>query len=283
MKNYKEFKVTTKPLNNELVSGLLWQLDIDGINETDSGLIVFADATKDISRDDVEKILTGMIYEKLIDEFTIEEETFEDKNWNEEYEKKVNVIEVTDKIVIKPSFKEYSPKPHQIIITIDPKMSFGTGEHATTKLVLQLIEKYVETGDKVLDVGSGTGVLAISSVMLGAKSALGIDNDEWCLLNGNENVTANNLEGKVEIRMAEINQISETGFDLIVANINKHILLEIAASIKTKSIKNGRLILSGLLRTDKEEILQMYTKLGYGLLDSADMDEWCALVFQLMV
>ncbi|MCL4548737.1 MAG: 50S ribosomal protein L11 methyltransferase [Bacteroidetes bacterium] len=283
MKNYKEFKVTTKPLNNELVSGLLWQLDIDGINETDSGLIVFADATKDISRDDVEKILTGMIYEKLIDEFTIEEETFEDKNWNEEYEKKVNVIEVTDKIVIKPSFKEYSPKPNQIIITIDPKMSFGTGEHATTKLVLQLIEKYVKTGNKVLDVGSGTGVLAISSVMLGAKSALGIDNDEWCLLNGNENVTANNLEGKVEIRMAEINQISETGFDLIVANINKHILLEIAASIKTKSIKNGRLILSGLLRTDKEEILQMYTKLGYGLLDSADMDEWCALVFQLMV
>ena len=283
MKNYKEFKVTTKPLNNELVSGLLWQLDIDGINETDSGLIVFADATKDISRDDVEKILTGMIYEKLIDEFTIEEETFEDKNWNEEYEKKVNVIEVTDKIVIKPSFKEYSPKPNQIIITIDPKMSFGTGEHATTKLVLQLIEKYVKAGDKVLDIGSGTGVLAIGSVMLGAKSALGIDNDEWCLLNGNENVTANNLEGKVEIRMAEINQISETGFDLIVANINKHILLEIAASIKTKSIKNGRLILSGLLRTDKEEILQMYTKLGYGLLDSADMDEWCALVFQLMV
>lgn len=280
MKNYKEFKITTKPMNNELASGLLWQLDIDGINETDSGLIVFADTTKDISRDDVEKILTGMIHKNLIDEFTIEEETFEDKNWNEEYEKKVNVIEVTDRIVIKPSFKEYSPKPHQTIITIDPKMSFGTGEHATTKLVLQLIEKYVKAGDKVLDVGSGTGVLAISSVMLGAKSALGIDNDEWCLLNGNENVTANNLEGKVEIQMAEINQIGETGFNLIVANINKHILLEIAASIKTKSIKNGRLILSGLLQTDKEEILQTYTKLGYGLLDSADMDEWCALVFQ---
>ncbi|MCL6100669.1 MAG: 50S ribosomal protein L11 methyltransferase [Bacteroidetes bacterium] len=280
MKNYKEFTITTKPLNNELVSGLLWQLDIDGVNETDSGLIVFADTTKDISRDDVEKILTGMIYENLIDEFTIEEETFEDKNWNEEYEKKVNVIEVTDRIVIKPSFKEYSSKPHQIIITIDPKMSFGTGEHATTKLVLQLIEKYVKAGDKVLDVGSGTGVLAISSVMLGAQSALGIDNDEWCLLNGNENVKANSLEDKVEIRMAEIDQIKEKDFDLIVANINKHILLEIAQSIKTKSIKNGRLILSGLLQTDKEEILQTYTKLGYGLLDSAYMDEWCALVLQ---
>jgi len=281
MKNYKEFKITTKPPNNELVSGLLWQLDIDGINETDNGLIVFAQVSKNILHDDVERILTGMIRENLIDEFTIEEETFEDKNWNEEYEKKVKVIEVTDRIVIKPSFKEFPHLAGQIIITIDPKMSFGTGEHATTKLVIRLIEKYVRHGDKVLDVGSGTGVLAICSVLLGAKSALGIDNDEWCLLNGNENVKANNVEGKVEIRMTEINQICETGFDLIVANINKHILLDIAQSIKNKSIRNGRLILSGLLHADKEEILPVYTKLGYALLESAGMDEWCALVFHL--
>ncbi len=281
MKLYKEFKITTNPSNNELVCGLLWQLNIDGINETDNSLIVFADASKNISRDNVENILMGMIRENLIDEFTIEEEIFEDKNWNEEYEKKVKVIEVTDKIVIKPSFKEYSPKPDQIIITIDPKMSFGTGEHATTKLVLWLIEKYVRAEDKVLDIGSGTGVLAICSVVLGAKSALGIDNDEWCLLNGNENVKTNNVEEKVEIRMTEINQICENDFDLIVANINKHILLDIAQSIKNRSIQNGRLILSGLLQTDKEEILQTYTKLGYALLDSANMDEWCALVFQL--
>ncbi len=281
MKSYKEFKITTKPFNNELVSGLIWQLDIDGVNETDNGLIVFADTAKNISRDDVEKILTGMIYENLIDEFTIEEETLEDRNWNEEYEKKVRVIEVSDRIVIKPSFKEYSPKPNQTIITIDPKMSFGTGEHATTKLVLQLIEKFVKQGDKVLDVGSGTGVLAICTVLLGAKSALGIDNDEWCLLNGTENVKANNLEGKVAIRMAEISQVTETGFDLIVANINKHILLDIAQSIRNKSIKNGRLILSGLLQTDKEDIVRAYTSLAYNYLESAEMDEWCALVFQL--
>lgn len=281
MKSYKEFKITTKPVNNELVSGLIWQLDIDGINETDNGLIAFADTVKNISRDDVEKILTGMIYENLIDEFTIEEETFEDRNWNEEYEKKVRVVEVTDRIVIKPSFKEYSPKPNQTIITIDPKMSFGTGEHATTKLVLQMIEKFVKWDDKVLDVGSGTGVLAICTVLLGAKSALGIDNDEWCLLNGTENVKANNLEGKVEIRMAEISQVTETDFDLIVANINKHILLDVSQLIRDKSIKKGRLILSGLLQTDKEDIVRTYTSLGYNYLESAEMDEWCALVFQL--
>lgn len=281
MKSYKKFIITTKPLNNELVSGLLWQLDIDGISETDNGLVAFAEISKDVTRGDVDKILTSMIYENLINEFTIQEESFEDKNWNEEYEKKVNVIEVTDKIVIKPSFKSYSSKPGQIIITIDPKMSFGTGEHATTKLVLRQLEKYVKNDDKVLDVGSGTGVLAICSVLLGAQSALGIDNDEWCLLNGNENVKSNGLEDKVEIRMAEIDQISERDFDLIVANINKHILTDIARSIKKKSVQNGRLILSGLLQTDRDDILNVYTDLGYALLECVDMDEWCALALLL--
>jgi ribosomal protein L11 methyltransferase len=279
MKNYTQFRITFRPINIELVSGLLWQLDLDGINETDNGLIVFANASKNISRDDIEKILMEMIFQNLIDEFTIEEEVLEDKNWNEEYEKKVRVIEVSDKIVIKPSFKEYISKPNQIIIAIDPKMSFGTGEHATTKSVLQLIEKYVKPGDKVLDVGSGTGVLGIAAVLLGAKSALEIDNDEWCLLNGNENVKANNLEDRIEVRLSEIHQIEESNFDLIVANINKHILLDIAHLLKEKLFQNGILILSGLLVTDEEEILKKYSSLNLNPLESVHTDEWCALVF----
>ena len=283
MKNYTQFRITFRPINIELVSGLLWQLDLDGINETDNGLLVFANASKNVSRDDLEKILTEMIHQNLIDEFTIEEETLEDKNWNEEFEKKVRVIEVSDQVVIKPSFKEYTTKPGQIIITIDPKMSFGTGEHATTKAVLQLIEKYVEPEDKVLDVGSGTGVLGIAAVLLGAKSALGIDNDEWCLLNGNENVKANNLDDKVEIRLAEIQQIEESNFNLIVANINKHILLDIAHLLKEKLSHNGRLILSGLLLSDKEDILEKYISLNFDLLESVQTDEWCALVLTQVI
>ena len=136
MKTFKKFIITTEPTNNDLVSGLLWQLDIDGINESDNAVVVFVNSSKNISRDDIGNILKEMIDERLIESFYIQEETLEDKNWNEEYEKNVRVIEVTEKIVIKPSFKEYISKPGQIIITIDPKMSFGTGEHATTQLVL---------------------------------------------------------------------------------------------------------------------------------------------------
>jgi ribosomal protein L11 methyltransferase len=281
MKTYKQFRIQTEPVDVELVSGLLWQLDLDGINETDNGLIVFASEVKNISQSDIKQILDKLIGEGQIQSFTITEETLEDKNWNEEYEKNVRVIEVTDRVVIKPSFKVYTPKPDQVIITIDPKMSFGTGEHATTKLVLQLLEKNVRGGEKVLDVGSGTGVLGICSVMLGAKSALCIDNDEWCSLNGNENVKANNLESKVEIRLAEINQITENNFDLIVANINKHILIEIAEELRLKINKTGTLILSGLLIIDEKDIIEKYSSLGFRLILKNEMDEWCALVLKL--
>jgi len=281
MKTYKKFLITSEPTNNELVSGLLWQLEIDGINETDDGVVAFVNSSKNITRDDIENILKEMISEKLINAFFVQEETLEDKNWNEEYEKNVRVIEVTEKIVIKPSFKEYISKPGQIIITIDPKMSFGTGEHATTQLVLQLIEKYINGGEKVLDVGSGTAVLGISTVLLGAASALCIDNDEWCVLNGNENVKANNLEEKVEIRLSEIQQVEENGFDLIVANINKHILLDIAEELKIKIKKSGVLILSGLLIIDEPDIVKKYTSLQFELIEKITMDEWCALVLKL--
>lgn len=281
MKTYKRFNIFTNPINVDLVSGLLWQLDIDGINESESGLIVFAGASKNIQRNSIQIILDQAVDENIIASYTIEEEILEDKNWNEEYEKNVKVIEVSDRIVIKPTFKDYTPKINQIIITIDPKMSFGTGEHATTKLVLQFIEKYLHGGETVLDVGSGTGVLGIGAVKLGASSAICIDNDEWCLLNGNENAKANNMENKVEIRLAEINQTVEKDFDLIVANINKHILLEIAEEIRDKITETGTLILSGLLIIDKEDVIEKYSRIGFKVIDNSAMDEWCALVLKL--
>ena len=281
MKTYKEFRVSTVPFDVDIISGLLWQLDIDGINEFDDHLTVFVENTKDVSRKNLEEILQVLTNEKIIESFSIEEGVVEDRNWNEEYEKNVKVIEVTDKVVIKPSFKEYSSKPGQTIITIDPKMSFGTGDHATTKLVIQSIEKYITGGEKVLDVGSGTGVLGICTVMLGAKNAIGIDNDEWCLLNGNENVKANNLEGKVNIRLGELKDIEESDFDLIVANINKNILLDIAEELRAKIKKTGILILSGLLFSDENDIIKAYSALNFQLKEKSAMDEWIALVLKI--
>lgn len=281
MKKFKQVTIRAIPQNSEIISGLLWQLDINGINETDNELIVYYDESKNISIYDIKNILDEAAKNNFVETYELYEEDLENKNWNEEYEKNVRVIKVTDKIIIKPSFKQYEPEEGQLVITIDPKMSFGTGEHQTTKLVLKFLEEYVKKGDVVLDVGTGTGILAIASVFLGASKSIGIDNDEWCYLNGNENVKMNNLENKVEIRLAEINQVLEKDFDIITANINKHILLDIAEEIRNKIKKTGILILSGLLISDEEDVSKKYISIGFSPLAKMQMDEWISLTFTL--
>lgn len=280
MKTYKEIKVKTEPFDVETLSGFLWQLDIDGINEFDDHLLVFISEDKKVSLEEINSLLQKLVEEKIINSFDIDTQTLEDKNWNEEYEKNIKVVEVTDKIVIKPSFKEYEAKPNQLVITIDPKMSFGTGEHATTKLILTYLEKIVKGNEFVLDVGSGTGILGITAVLLGASKAICIDNDEWCYLNGNENVKMNNLQEKVDVRLCEIKDVQEKEFDLILANINKPILINIVDEIKSRLKPNGILILSGLLSIDESEIKNLYQSTGFVFENKSDLDEWIAIVFR---
>jgi ribosomal protein L11 methyltransferase len=173
MKNFKEFIITAEPFIPEILSGALWQLDINGINEDVNCLKVFADGKSKINSKEISSALQKLIEHKMLINFNVEEYLIEDKNWNEEWEKNTNVIEATERIIIKPTFRNYDKKEGQIIITIDPKMSFGTGEHQTTKLMLKLIEKNIQKNMKVLDVGTGTGVLAIASVLLGASFCFG--------------------------------------------------------------------------------------------------------------
>jgi ribosomal protein L11 methyltransferase len=282
MKHYKEFNITAEPFIPEILSGLMWELEITGINEEVNCIKVFATEKSTISVENISNQLKKLVNEKMIFNFSIEENLIEDKNWNEEWEKSVRVIEVSKKLVIKPTFKDYKSKPGQIIITIDPKMSFGTGEHQTTKLVLQLLEKSVKNGIKVLDIGSGTGVLAIAAVKLGAESAVAVDNDEWCYENGKENCSLNFVNKEVSIRHGEVIDIHENNFDLITANIQKNILLDIAEEIKSRLIKGGLLILSGLLFNDEQDIVKKYSSINFELVEKRSLDEWIALKMRLI-
>ncbi len=278
---HKEFIISSEPFLPELLSGLLWELETEGIVEDENSLKLYANEKSDVNVKSIEILLNRMIEEKLILSFNIIESSIENKNWNEEWEKGITPIEVTDKIVIKPSFKQYDEKKGQIIITIDPKMSFGTGEHQTTKLVLQLLENYTPLKGKILDVGTGTGILAIAAIKLGAKSALAIDNDEWCIENAEENILMNDVNHSCKFSLAEINNINEYDFDLIIANIQKNVLIEIAPEIKKHLKVNGYIILSGLLIQDENDILDIYGKLGFAIIDKKQMDEWIAMILQL--
>lgn len=280
MKKYKEFTITAEPFNAEILSGILWELEITGINEEVNCLKVFADESTNLNPDIISSFLKKLQNEKLLFNFAVEENILEEKNWNEEWERSINVIEISDKIIIKPTFRDYEAKPGQVIISIDPKMSFGTGEHPTTKLMLLYIEKYVEPGIKVLDIGSGTGVLAIASVKLGAKSAVAIDNDEWCLGNGKENVELNNVSDKIDVRLGIVQDIQERDFNLILANIQKNVLMEISSELVNRLEEKGALILSGLLEFDEYSIRTEYEKQGLRMIDKQEIGEWIAIVLK---
>jgi ribosomal protein L11 methyltransferase len=279
MKKYKEFLITAEPFNSELISGVLWESNISGINEEVNCIKVFTDDLS-LSLEELKKRLQNLKNENLLFSFTIEENIYENKNWNEEWEQSINIIEVSDKIVIKPTFRNYNAKPGQIVLVIDPKMSFGTGEHQTTKLVLMLLEKYVSPGVRVLDVGSGSGILAIASVKLGARYAIAIDIDDWCYDNAIENSKLNNVDNVIDVIHGEITDIKESDFDLILANIQKNILLDIAPEIYSRLKPGGIIILSGLLDYDEADIQNDFSALGLSFLETKTLDSWIALVFQ---
>lgn len=278
LKYYKEFIVSAEPFIPEIISSVLWQLEITGVSEEVNCIKVFADGNSDISTEDLSDKLKRLVEEKVLLNFIVEENLVEDKNWNEEWEKSLNIIKVSDKIVIKPTFRDYEKTEGEIVINIVPKMSFGTGEHQTTKLVIQLLEKYLKPGVLLLDVGSGTSILSIVAVKLGAKSAVAVDNDEWCFENGNENCMLNGVEDKVKVILGEIKDIKEDNFDLITANIQKNILIMIADEMKLRLVKKGLLILSGLLLNDESDIMKVYNSIGFELLEKKQMDEWISLV-----
>lgn len=277
MKLYKELTIVTNPFPVDLLTGFLWEAEPFGIVEEDNFLKVFVDESFDQSI--IENILNEMKDGKVIDTYTISTVTLENKNWNEEWEKTLNIIHVSSKVVIRPSTKEYAPVNDEIVITIDPKMSFGTGEHQTTKLMIMAIEKYVHNG-RVADIGTGTGVLAIAAIKFGAESAVAIDNDEWCLENGIENVTLNNVADKVTVLTGVVEDIPESDFDTVLANIQKNVLLEIAPALTAKVKNNGLLVLSGILLEDEPDILKKYAEFSFEKVETFVLNEWKAVVLR---
>ncbi len=282
MTDFKQFNITTVPFDTDTLSGLLWGLDIDGITEENNSLSVFVSDLKSLDLAGISSFLQSLISDGIIESYSVEELRVQNRNWNEEWEKTINVVKVTDRIVIKPTFRDYEPEPGQIVILIDPKMSFGTGEHQTTKLMIKMIEKYMRPGYKIIDVGSGTAVLALTAVKLGASSAIAIDNDEWCYMNGTENCKLNDADSVLSIRMGEIKDIEETEFDLVLANINKHILIEIKDGLSSKLSHSGTLILSGLLKEDEADIVSEFGALNLITTDKEIMDEWMSITFKKM-
>ncbi len=198
------------------------------------------------------------------------------KNWNEEWEKTIQPIYVSEKFVITPSWHSVEDKDNTVII-IDPKMTFGTGYHETTRLMIRLMEQYLSAKTTVLDVGTGTGILAIVAAKLGATHTIGIDIDEWSLENGIENAQRNNVQDKIEIRIGSMEVVQENNFDIILANIIRNTILELIDLMLAKLSHNGKILFSGLLTSDREVIEQALHKRNFKVISVIQENDWIGM------
>jgi len=196
----------------------------------------------------------------MLGKIAFEKQEIEKQNWNELWESNFEPVQVEDFVGIRASFHEpINGVEHEIVIT--PKMSFGTGHHATTYLVMQAMRNLSWEGKTVFDFGTGTGILAILAEKLGAQSVLGIDNDDWCIENATENIEINRCT-KIEIAKGETAELGRR-YEIILANINKHIILENIPYLDNSLQKGGLILLSGLLAEDESDILKACQLVGW--------------------
>ncbi len=207
----------------------------------------------------------------------IRKNLMENKNWNEAWESNYQSVVVADKCYIRADFHEPKPQyPYEIII--QPKMSFGTGHHATTSQMMELMLVKDLRGKTVLDMGCGSGLLAILAYKMGAKMITAVDNDEWAYKNTLENIVRNKVQS-THVVLGEIGDVEHEKYDIILSNITKNINLEYIEHYAGMMEKNGRLIVSGFYESDLEDIKNHAIKFGFRLLSNKTTNNWTAAIF----
>lgn len=264
-------KVTFSPISQEASEVLMAQLAEIGFyafeesEESLVGYIIKADYNEaDFMSSLPEK--TGFIVEELAD-----------RNWNQLWEADFKPVVVDDFVGIRAGFHPgLSGVLHEIVIT--PKMSFGTGHHATTEMMVRLMRGVDFRGKKVVDFGTGTGVLSILAAMRGASSVYAVDNDEWSIDNAVENIKNNNCK-TIEVHLAA-DLAKAPASDIILANINLNVLLAHASEIGDKLLPSGIIILSGVLETDEEKLVSSFENEGFSTIRKINMGGWMALMMK---
>jgi len=202
-----------------------------------------------------------------------------EENWNAIWESNFEPVRVGDFVGIRAHFHPCFDPAVQYEIKITPKMSFGTGHHATTFTVMQMMEHLNFKGKSVYDFGTGTGVLAILAEKLGAVDLLAVDNDEWCIENAKENIL-NNETKWILIKKVD-SAYQDRPFDIILANVNRHIIEANMQELTQVAHPGSELILSGLLIEDQEDMIQLAANNGWNFVKSQPLNGWVSLLFNL--
>lgn len=256
-------------IQREIAIAQLAESGFDTFEETDKLLLAYIE----------EGVLSQQELKDLVESYEVEFELkhIEKENWNETWERSFEPVKVGHFCTIRASFHQPDTDAvHEIIIT--PKMSFGTGHHATTRLMIEQMKDLDFTGKKVLDFGTGTGILAILAEKLGAAQVMANDTDEWSYENTIENI-AFNSSAVIEVLKGSLEVVDGNTFDIILANINRHILLQYMKDMHQMLHDNGIVVMSGILVGDEALIIEQAQKTGLKKIKTNTHEQWISISF----
>lgn len=281
--NYIELQIQVSPEYTDILMAELAELNFESFVETDEGLNAY------IIESDFNAVAIDDLVAKYASQTAIayQVSTLEKRNWNAEWEQSYQPIEVADRVQVRASFHEPDER-FQYDIVINPKMSFGTGHHETTAMMLEQQLRLNHQGKTVLDVGTGTGILAILAAKMGARAVLAFDIEEWAVENTRENAELNNcpqitvFQGTIDDINSPTNVLDWTPsvFDIVLANINRNVLLR-EIPIYTNLLKDGGfLVVSGFYEQDAPDIQQKAAEAGLTLKVGMSHNQWTSLAFE---
>lgn len=292
MNTYFELKIKINPEIEDILSEACFEFlpcegvvlaeetykDLEMVSTTEGTLKVFLSEHADVSsflKKERELLLSRGFSDEALGswEFSLEEK--ENQDWSKKWKEKWNITRVSGKIVVVPDWLEYSQKPDEVVIRLEPGCAFGTGTHATTQLCMKAVEKYLKKGDSVADIGTGSGILAICAMKFGAKSAYGCDNDETVIDVAKENAQKNGVECVFELNTADK---LTAKFDFVLANILHNVLADIMPDLKNILKINGLLVLSGILDEKKQVVIDAVKNCDLNIVEEAHLNQWTSFV-----
>lgn len=278
--DYIELKCSITVNNDEarnILIAELGELGYESFQDSDEGVNAYIPEDQFIEGNYKE---IYCVTEKIFGEITFTYSLFKDKNWNEYWEKNFQPVTVNDKILIKAPFHDVKDI-YEYEIVLEPKMSFGTGHHATTWLMLSVMYDIYFNKKSVLDIGCGTGILSIFADLKNAGQVVGFDNNDWAYNNALENIALNNCRN-VKILLGEISGLKiESDFDIILANINRNVILEEMDKYLSRLKKGGSILFSGILTENYNEINNSAIRNNLQLKMIKDKDNWLVLHYIL--
>ena len=213
----------------------------------------------------------------------LQEREVEEQEWQDAWKVHFDVLHITNRIVIAPSWKEYSPRPHEAVVTLDPGMAFGTGHHPTTKMCLEQLDELVKPGMDVIDVGCGSGILSIAAARLGARHVFGIEIDSVAVNVAKQNIRDNGLEHTIRPVHGSLPHpdVRADAYDIAVANISAKIIIEISGELVRATKSGGKIVASGILAENKDGPIEALTAAGTTLESTLVDGDWVTLVCRL--